>query len=146
MIITGFVQIPEEIIPSPLHQHSFGTMASLRTSALAAACMLLFVLALCEASRAIPSLRHELSADAESPVLHDAMPAANGSAAVNSTSAQPARAVGAVKSETLKFLQNPEEIIPSPLHAYVCSNLQQDQKPQIVNRVGSERYIQWSFL
>jgi hypothetical protein len=35
--------------------------------------MLLFVLALCEASRAIQSLRHELSADAKSLVLHDAM-------------------------------------------------------------------------
>ena len=61
--------------------------------------MFLFVLALCEASRAIPSLRHELSADAESLVLHGAMPAANGSVAVNITSAQLARTASAVTPE-----------------------------------------------
>jgi hypothetical protein len=60
-------------------------MASLRTSALAAACMLLFVLSLCEASRAIPQL-HGL-----------AILGANGSVAVDITGAQSAS--GALKSE-----------------------------------------------
>ena len=54
--------------------------------------MFLFVLSLCEASRAIPQL-HELSADAESPVLLGS----NGSAAVDITGVQPAS--GALKSE-----------------------------------------------
>ena len=70
-------------------------MAFLRTSALAAACMSLFLLALCEASRVIPQL-HEVTADVQIPVLQGVIPA---SAAVGITSAQPARAVGAVKSE-----------------------------------------------